>query len=182
MCFLAMSFFFIETFLSLPRIRLIKYEIDAENVSNGQDSNYTFDPRSQVQLVVYTDSIKNTHWFKSTLARLQKVGTFQILSKVWGQWPVIGLKSTLACSQRVQILGSVTSMTLIGESVAYHCSAPVACSVSRKFNFVLIVEVLYNKLIFLWHRFWSRCITNTNAPRISEIPASFLVIQNLRID
>jgi hypothetical protein len=59
-----------------------------------------------------------TYWFKSTLARPQKVGTFQILGKVWRQLPVIALKSTLARPQRVQILGSVTSMTLIGESVA----------------------------------------------------------------
>jgi hypothetical protein len=39
-------------------------------------------PRSQVQEVVYTDSKKNiilAYCFKSTLARPQKVGTFQIL-------------------------------------------------------------------------------------------------------
>jgi hypothetical protein len=46
-----------------------------------------------------------TYWFKNTLPRPQK-------------GPNSGLKSTLSRPQRVRILCSVTSMTLIGESVA----------------------------------------------------------------
>jgi hypothetical protein len=51
----------------------------------------------------YTPIVKknmvHAYWFKSTLARSQKVGAFQILRNVWRQWPVMGLKSTLARPQ-----------------------------------------------------------------------------------
>jgi hypothetical protein len=92
------------------------------------------------------------HWFKKYFRPSLWVGTFQILGKVWRQW-----------------------RSLVNQSFG-HCSTPVAYSVSCKFNFIF-----YCLWIFLWNRFWSCCITNTNAPRISENPASFLVTGPLSV-
>jgi hypothetical protein len=131
---------------------------------------------------------------KSTLVHPQWVGTFQILHKVWRQWPVIGLKNTLAHPPMgwnfPNSRWSVTSMTVIGESVVrplfrtsfirrvlqirFHIWLFIGFSIwvilsVRMFNPRESVEVLYNKLLFLWNRF------NTNAPRIFGNPAYSLV-------
>jgi hypothetical protein len=126
-------------------------------------------PRSQVQQVVYIDS-KKLIGLKalSPLPKRLELSKFYV---VWRQWSVIGFKKYSRPSPNGLELSKFYVVwrqwrSLVNRSLD-HWSAPVAYSVSCKFDFIMTYVLPY--------RFWSRCMTNANAPRISENPASFLV-------